>query len=229
MFGIFFAIAGGLATVACTALNSPVSPTGSTGSVSISAKFSSSGSGSGAPVISGAPMSDFSTGSIVLTKGATTVTSPIVIANGRASATVAGLESGVWSITLNFYNATGNLTFTGTSSVTVNNGVTTSVSVIINAVSGSITFDFGLPMDGNDFIGNFTGPNSSSCSVYWENNNLRFFNGGGTSTGIAVNATTVTVADWAATGVLSPDLSTITWYDSNGNLYSGTGTPWVRQ
>lgn len=230
IFGTFLAVAGLLTTVACTALKNPVAPAGNGGTVAVSVKYSSPKAG--APVLAQAPASDFTTGIVVLTKGSITQNAPIVIANGRASASIPGLEAGVWTITLNFYNATGDLTYTGTSTVTVQNGVTASVSITIDPVNGAISFDFALPIDGSAFIGSYL-YNGLPCSCYWLNNQIIFQNeGGGTSAMVSALSADEVVVDSSFGNYhakLSADLSTITWYTPGGSLAIGTGTPWVRQ
>lgn len=228
ILGTFLATAGLLTSVACTGLQNPVSPVKNGGTATISVKFSTPKAG--APALAQAPATDFTTGIVSLSKGALNQTAPITIANGRASASIPGLEAGLWTITLNFYNATGTLTYTGTSTVTIQNGVTTSASITIDPVSGGITFDFGLPIDGNDFVGNYLSTyDGNHGSFYWNNNTLMVFNGNDTTTGVPVAPDRVNTPGWNGYAILSADHNTITWYLNDGSLVHGTGAAWIRE
>lgn len=148
IFLCLITLAGFVLLVSCGSTALPTDPSANlpsgTGSVQLTIKFSTVAS---APGVRKAPASDFTTGIVVLTKGALTRSAPIVISGGRATASIANLAAGTWNVTINFYNAAGDLTFTGTTSVVVRNGVATPVSVVVNPVDGSIVLDIPLPID----------------------------------------------------------------------------------
>jgi len=129
----------------CSPTSSPLQPSATdTGSVSLNVSFTKPNAAMG---LSKAPASDFTTGTLTLTKGATAITQPLTIAGGHALAVISNLESGVWSVSVKFYNATANLTFQGNSTVVVQNGKTTVVSVTVTSTGGTVTLDFELPLD----------------------------------------------------------------------------------
>jgi hypothetical protein len=119
-----------------------------------------------APGLAKAPSTDFITGEAILTKGAETRTVVLTIAGGRATANVTGLAAGTWSLTVNFYNAEGGLTFSGTTVVTVRNGKVNPVSITVNPLGGSVGLDISLPIT-PDLAGNYVSDITYDDGVNW--------------------------------------------------------------
>jgi hypothetical protein len=143
----FTALLLSIAVVAsCAKAGDVLSPTGlaGTGSVVLAISFDKLPK---APGLAKAPASDFVSGTVTLTQGATVRTEALVITGARASASFANLAAGVWQVTVTFFNADGQTTFTGTSSVTVKNGKVTTVPVVVQPTGGTISIDFDLPID----------------------------------------------------------------------------------
>lgn len=140
----------------CTNVKSPTDPSTvtDTGSVQFIVSFRTVPAAPG--LRSRAPASDFVTGTITLTKGTSTVNASITISGSRATATVSALAAGTWTAEISFFNAAGDLTYTGTTTVVVRNGVTTPVSVVVTPVGGSVSIDFPLPLDdGSAWVGDY--------------------------------------------------------------------------
>lgn len=133
------------ALVSCTAGQGPTEPgieASTGGTISLNVRFSLP-----AAALKRAPASDFTTGVATLVKGTVTKIAPLVILNGRASATVSQLAAGTWTLTVEFFNAAGELTHTGTATVVVANGKVVPVVVTVSATGGSIGIDITLPID----------------------------------------------------------------------------------
>lgn len=130
----------------CAQAGDVLSPTrlSDTGSVVLSISFEKLPK---APGLAKAPASDFVSGTVTLTQGTTVRSAALVITGARASASFANLAAGVWQVTVTFFNAEGQTTFTGTSSVTVKNGKVTTVPVVVQPTGGTISIDFDLPID----------------------------------------------------------------------------------
>ncbi len=88
---------------------------------------------------------DFATGEATLTRDATTTTVPLSIVGGYASASVPNIEAGAWSLQVNFYNAGGQLSYTGTKAVTITAGRTLNTSITISATTGAVSINIELP------------------------------------------------------------------------------------
>lgn len=215
-----FAIVSSFALVSCSNAPSPTDPTtvslaSTTGGLSLSITFKSAPA---APGLAKAPSADFVTGEAILTKDTVTRTVALTIVGGRATATVPGLAAGTWSLTVNFYNAEGNLTFTGINTVTVRNGKVTPISVTVTPQGGSVSLDFLLPIDpvdGSAFLGTYNNPGHPNLTVYMVGDVLTFHNGGAACDATVLNDFEVELLAWGARAGLSPDLTTITFYDIN--------------
>lgn len=98
-----------------------------------------------APSLQRAASTDFASGVATLSgPGLSTVSSPLTISNGRYTATLRA-KAGLYTLTINFFNAAGYLTFTGSSAIAVRPGITVSAPVTVNPNLASITVDEVLP------------------------------------------------------------------------------------
>lgn len=116
---------------------------------------SESGAPSGAPSFTANPQ-DFATGEAILTQDTTVVTKTLTIQNGVATGTVQNLNSGAWTLKVNFYNASGVVSYTGSKSVTVTSGRTANANVTLGATYGGLSINVALP-DGNLTLWNTLG------------------------------------------------------------------------
>lgn len=152
------ALSGLLALVLVSCTGNPLTDPSSKnqGSISFSVSIApDSGSTPGAPAFTANPQ-DFATGEAVLTQDTTTVTQPLTIQNGVATGTVQNLNSGAWTLLVNFYNAAGQVSYTGSKAVTVTSGRTASANVTLGATYGGLNINITLP-DGNLTLWNTLG------------------------------------------------------------------------
>lgn len=228
-----FLIAGalGLSIISCSG-KLPTDPASSSaseaGNVSLSVSFPKTTSG--APNLAGAPLTDFSSGTAVFTSGASTVTVNLVIANGKATGSASGLKAGVWNVTISFYNAQGGLTFSGSTSVTVKNGVITPLNVTVNPAGGSLDINIDLPVDPADFIATYNSSANSETATIFQNGpdlNATFYTSSGSVIDTVlfqiVNISQVELvynASYTLHGTVSADGLTISWEN---------GVTWVKQ
>jgi len=145
-----------LGLISCTG-NPLTDPSKGQGSISFSVSIAApdSGATSGAPVFTANPQ-DFATGEAILTQDTTVITKPLSILNGVATGTVQNLNSGAWTLQVNFYNATGAVSYTGSKAVTITSGRTANANVTLGATYGGLTINVALP-DGNLTLWNTLG------------------------------------------------------------------------
>lgn len=138
----------------CTGKSSLFDP-GQTGAITLSASATATSQAPGAPAFTTSPQS-FTSGTVNLTQGATSLNVPLSIVSGTATATIPNLTPGVWVLTVNFYDNNNFLTFTGSKNVTVTAGQTANTALVLTPTSGNISVTLNLP-DANLILWNTLG------------------------------------------------------------------------